>query len=763
MAEVKTKSITYPTQKDGTAMVEVNGYKYKKIPDPYDPTGKNFVYIPAPGKKDPAFEELKKGMPGNDSFINQTSLERLKDPEYLKRFRDEAENDPVRKQFYKDQKNKQKIKEFTKSSDWKDKSMQGLKDDQLQRLAERIHKFETQKGSADGTGLTIDRYARGKAKDVEGLKKLIQDDYFIPMANSLKARGLDVNSLSEEVLFELTDYAFNSGREVEDLLTYALGEASIDELKGNTPTPDLSKASELTIEDIYKAKDDAYKTTYDKVNKKSYTLENPNPAYEKTWKHRIGSMQEGHDDFSKTWSDYNTDAKKVSTKDKTETTSTDTTDTTDPTVRDLNAKSYIGLVEKYKNDPTSLSNSEVKSLQKYINTNSPGSNLKVDGIVGEGTIDAISDYTTSENFKQRLRSESSSAEREAVMGSLETMGDELKTKNNALKTAYKEETDARQELKTDVQKKTADAYNVAKIGVDTAKMLESYRQIKAGKEAQRELAGQRPQMPTLRESEDLASATQRAQARANQGLTDRALSAIRHQDIDDYSAQQAAINSAAAGQSGVYGSLMSKGGVDALKRNILLGQADQAAQAQNEMQAAQLAQARANELSTNQQLGLRYGYQPQLEEWQLSKVGARETERAGRLNLARQQQMLPYTIGNLANQYYRRDEQTAPSLTGYNDPRVVQAAERTMKQNQAKIAKENSKLNEAQHNLNKKIAQTQLDTYKAMAKPRVSNADKISAYIQGDEAYPSFIADNPFEETNNVGSPYKLEPIVPYK
>jgi len=102
------------TDSEGDTMVVVNGYKYKKIANPY--IKNESVYIPAPGKKDPNAEI------GPDGFINKTMFEQLKDPNYLPDLKKYADNDDVRNKFFEDQaKAKSSYKPVTKNKKIVDK------------------------------------------------------------------------------------------------------------------------------------------------------------------------------------------------------------------------------------------------------------------------------------------------------------------------------------------------------------------------------------------------------------------------------------------------------------------------------------------------------------------------------------------------------------------------------------------------------------------------------------------------------------------
>ena len=157
----------------------------------------------------------------------------------------------------------------------------GLTDSQLDEFIKRLDRFEQKQGSFGGKGLTIEEYTGGKAKDIPSLKKLIQDSYLSEMKEEI---GQDFSNIETPVLFELLDYKFNTGRSVSDLASFSIGDSTLDQVNKSSNLK-VSDWSKLNLDNLLKAKDQVYKTT------KGYTLDNPNPTYEKSWKDRIGSTQ----------------------------------------------------------------------------------------------------------------------------------------------------------------------------------------------------------------------------------------------------------------------------------------------------------------------------------------------------------------------------------------------------------------------------------------------------------------------------------------
>lgn len=158
----------------------------------------------------------------------------------------------------------------------------GLTDAQLNEFIKKLDSFEQKQGSFSGDGLTIEQYTGGKAKDIPSLKKLIQNSYLPKIKEEI---GKDFNNIETPIIFELLDYKFNTGRSVSDLASFSIGDSTLDQVNKSSNLK-VSDWSKLNLDNLTKAKDQVYKTT------NGYTLENPNPAYYKTWKNRIGSTQD---------------------------------------------------------------------------------------------------------------------------------------------------------------------------------------------------------------------------------------------------------------------------------------------------------------------------------------------------------------------------------------------------------------------------------------------------------------------------------------
>ena len=190
----------------------------------------------------------------------------------------------------------------------------------------QILEFEAKSGSATGGGLTnfgynspkgyrydsnVKLYVRkGSKPDSNGRYKksdLYQEtdekgnvtygEYTPPktieeaIARFKKEYLPDVAGYPLEIRKRLADYAYNSGRSIEDLLLLAAGKISLDDIN----------SSKIFTEDWNKYKDEIQKSLNDPAfakkldsarhdvakTTKGYTLENPNPAYDASWSKRI--------------------------------------------------------------------------------------------------------------------------------------------------------------------------------------------------------------------------------------------------------------------------------------------------------------------------------------------------------------------------------------------------------------------------------------------------------------------------------------------
>lgn len=151
----------------------------------------------------------------------------------------------------------------------------------------QILEFEAKSGSATGKGLSNWGYNNWKKfghprppRNIEEAIEYFKKD-FLP-----KVAGYPL-----EIRKRLGDYAYNSGRSIEDLLLLAAGKISLDDIN----------SSKVFTEDWNKYKDEIQKSLNDPAfakkldsarhdvakTTKGYTLENPNPAYDASWSKRI--------------------------------------------------------------------------------------------------------------------------------------------------------------------------------------------------------------------------------------------------------------------------------------------------------------------------------------------------------------------------------------------------------------------------------------------------------------------------------------------
>lgn len=143
----------------------------------------------------------------------------------------------------------------------------------------KILNYESCCGAADGTGLAYWGMYRQKPSTIEKAIAAYKKEYLprvISYPNGIRER--------------LGDYYFNTGRRPEDLLLYAAGFITIDQINGsqkwNILWQEKKEAIKILCQDtafiskIDLAKDKVYSTTK-MINGIS------NPAYELTWKPRV--------------------------------------------------------------------------------------------------------------------------------------------------------------------------------------------------------------------------------------------------------------------------------------------------------------------------------------------------------------------------------------------------------------------------------------------------------------------------------------------
>jgi hypothetical protein len=155
----------------------------------------------------------------------------------------------------------------------------------------KILQFESTKGSSSGTGLA--NYGIKKS-DWESKYPDIWKDNKVDEQEAIdfiKAEYLPkVKDYPEAIQKRLVDYAFNTGRSIEDLLLYADGRITLDDINSaNTFTPQWSSAKKdiekklsdpAFITKLDDAKLNVYKTTKPVGGK-------PNPAFSASWEPRV--------------------------------------------------------------------------------------------------------------------------------------------------------------------------------------------------------------------------------------------------------------------------------------------------------------------------------------------------------------------------------------------------------------------------------------------------------------------------------------------
>ena len=155
----------------------------------------------------------------------------------------------------------------------------------------KILEYESTKGAADGTGLS--NYGIKKSKTKKEYPDMWKDGKITEKEaiDFIKSKYLPkVKDYPQDVQKRLVDYMYNTGRSMEDLLLYANGNITLDDINSSnvyTPQWTASKADiEKKLSDptflkkLDEAKLNVYKTTK-QVNG------NPNPAYTATWEPRV--------------------------------------------------------------------------------------------------------------------------------------------------------------------------------------------------------------------------------------------------------------------------------------------------------------------------------------------------------------------------------------------------------------------------------------------------------------------------------------------
>jgi hypothetical protein len=173
-----------------------------------------------------------------------------------------------------------------------------------------ILEFEAKQGSGAGKGLNNWGYNSRIGWSNNNTPNDLKDDYAYDLKNPKKK--LDINDAIEyfkqdilpkvkqyplELRKRLADYAYNSGRSPEDLLLFAAGKITLDDINSSkvfTKEWNANKADILKnasdpafFAKLKNAKTEVYKTTPDKQNNLHYTLANPNPSFDASWQYRL--------------------------------------------------------------------------------------------------------------------------------------------------------------------------------------------------------------------------------------------------------------------------------------------------------------------------------------------------------------------------------------------------------------------------------------------------------------------------------------------
>ena len=161
-----------------------------------------------------------------------------------------------------------------------------MKADENNRCVLKILNYESCCGAADGSGLAYWGMYRQKPTSIE--------QAIIAYKNEYLSR---VISYPPGIRERLGDYYFNTGRRPEDLLLFAAGFLTLDQINSNQKWNALWQEKKEAIKThyqdasfIYKidlAKDKVYSTTK-MINGVS------NPAYELTWKPRVWMWKESN-------------------------------------------------------------------------------------------------------------------------------------------------------------------------------------------------------------------------------------------------------------------------------------------------------------------------------------------------------------------------------------------------------------------------------------------------------------------------------------
>lgn len=311
------------------------------------------------------------------------------------------------------------------------------------------------------------------------------------------------------------------------------------------------------------------------------------------------------------------------------------------------------LLEKYKKDPKSLSKEEIKKIQSHLNekgydisfVGGDGKKIEgasaIDGALGESTIRAIDEYSTT--------TEETPTETPAV-ATEESGFDKAFADTQQGKVAEQEENTKISEAETQAKRDSANAYNISDTAVSLAKLGRSAQQIRQGDRLLKDLQGQRPTLGTYGSDPALDKALQDAQVRAGKGLSDRTLGAMAGQNLAAYQGGLRAAQEASGGQAGVYGSQAQNLYSNALANARQIGMMDDEAltNAQSNLRGMVMLNQADRQFDQGRQDTWKAG---QLQDWRDANINAQALRNVGEQNLWDNLGTIPYKTANRVGDY----------------------------------------------------------------------------------------------------------------
>lgn len=327
----------------------------------------------------------------------------------------------------------------------------------------------------------------------------------------------------------------------------------------------------------------------------------------------------------------------------------------------MDKKRFQEIVEAYKTDPNSiqgLSVDEKKAFQQaLVDEGYELPTYGVDGFIETETLGTLDKYIQDQDAAQGATTtttttdsvETTPAATPATMGSpTETPLQRKLRESAAARKQYAEEKGAADEFQRDKAFAQKDAYNVAQLGTDAARLASAIGQIKAGQRQRQEAV--RPQMPLREVSPELQRSYQQALEKTGQGFTDAERAAMAQEDLYKFSnianrlSGQGQASNTATNLQNLYG--------QSLKGNLSRTVADAQARQANEAYATQAGGALARDKDSLYKAQLQYGYVPALQDFRRKMGEAGITERQGRMNLDNLISLTPYRAANFVGDYY---------------------------------------------------------------------------------------------------------------